>query len=196
MGLRALIASAFFVCALVWAWSEPGPTRTLFFRRRGEDGRPQNPDLLYFRGETDKYSEMMEPLNRELAREGFNMKRFEVWYNTRNTELMQHLDLGRCGGVPYYYNKNTKRFICGATDINNLRNWAAGDVSDPFHPPDDLVKPEQPPNERWEMVKAVWDRGSSEVDDRTKKQRKQIKKDAKAGWKNVKAKYEDFRNEK
>jgi len=134
-------------------------------------------------------------MGRELEREGFHMKRFEVWYNTKNTELLQHLDMGRCGGVPYYFNKRTRRFVCGATDFENLRKWAADGINDPFHPPDDLVKPEQPPNERVEMIKALMGRGASEVDDRTKKQRKQIEKDAKKGWNNFKGRYEQWRKD-
>lgn len=134
-------------------------------------------------------------MNRELEREGFNMKRFEVWYNTKNTELLQHLDMGRCGGVPYYYNKKTRRFICGATDFDNLYKWASDGISDPFHPPPDLVKPEQPPNERVEMVKALWNQKANEVDDRTKKQRKQLEKDAKKGWKKFQSRYDEWRKD-
>ena len=57
-----------------------------------------------------------EPLKKQLKQElGIDIRCFEVWYDTTNLELLQKLDRGRCGGVPFFYNKRTRRFICGAT---------------------------------------------------------------------------------
>ena len=39
----------------------------------------------------------------------------QVWYDPKNLELLQKYDKGRCGGVPFFYNKRSRRFICGAT---------------------------------------------------------------------------------
>merc|ERR1719160_1624758 len=111
----------------------------------------------------------MSPLNRELAKEGHNIRTFEVWYNARNTELLQFLDMGRCGGVPFYFNKRTRKYICGATTMDNLRRWANDRPSDMFLPPPDLIKPTVQPEddanseardwlkERWRKVKAKAD---------------------------------------
>ena len=74
------------------------------------------PYLLQFRGRGDDYCAQMEPLKKQLKQElGIDIRCFEVWYDTTNLELLQKLDRGRCGGVPFFYNKRTRRFICGAT---------------------------------------------------------------------------------
>ena len=36
------------------------------------------------------------------------------------------IDKGRCGGVPFFYNKKTGKFICGAADYDGLKKWAIG----------------------------------------------------------------------
>ena len=54
----------------------------------------------------------------------------------------------RCGGVPFFYNKESHRWICGATTYDNLKAWGAGTACDPFAPPpltgEDKEKPEEP----------------------------------------------------
>lgn len=40
----------------------------------------------------------------------------------------------RCGGVPFFYNRDTHRTICGATDFENLMVWA--DNGDPLYEDD------------------------------------------------------------
>ena len=80
--------------------------------------------------------------------EGLTVRKFEVWHNTRNTELLRKLDPARCGGVPFFYNKESHRWICGATTYDNLKAWGAGTACDPFAPPpltgEDKEKPEEP----------------------------------------------------
>ena len=64
------------------------------------------PYLLQFKGKGDDYCAQMEPLKEQLRRElGVEIRCFEVWYDTKNLELLQQLDRGRCGGVPFFYNK-------------------------------------------------------------------------------------------
>ena len=53
-------------------------------------------------------------------------------------ELMQRLDNGKCGGVPFFYNKRTRRYICGATTYANLRAWALSEPCEPILPPPNL----------------------------------------------------------
>jgi hypothetical protein len=85
---------------------------------------------------------MMANIN-QLKWEGHKIRTFEVWYNTRNTELYQQLDMGRCyGHVPYFFNKRTRKFICGPTTIQNLRNWAEDKPCEVFLFPPDYEKPE------------------------------------------------------
>jgi len=100
------------------------------------DRRNPAGSLLMFYGRGDDYCAQMEPLLQQLEKEeGLTVRKFEVWHDTRNTELLRKLDPARCGGVPFFYNKETHRWICGATTYDNLRNWGSGESCDPFAPP-------------------------------------------------------------
>jgi len=97
------------------------------------------PYLIQFRGKGDDYCAQMEPLKQQLKEElGVNIRCFEVWYNSKNLELLQRLDRGRCGGVPFFYNKRSRRFICGATTYTNLKAWALCEPCEPFLPPPNI----------------------------------------------------------
>ena len=97
------------------------------------------PYLIQFKGKGDDYCAQMEPLKEQLKEElGVNIRTFEVWYDSKNLELMQRLDRGRCGGVPFFYNKRSRRYICGATTYANLRSWAMCEPCEPILPPPNL----------------------------------------------------------
>ena len=90
------------------------------------------PYLLQFKGKGDDYCAQMEPLKEQLKEElGVEIRDFEVWYDSQNLELLQRLDKGRCGGVPFFYNKRSRRYICGATTYDNLRRWALCEPCEP-----------------------------------------------------------------
>lgn len=94
------------------------------------------PYLLQFTGKGDSYCKSMEPLKQRLREElGVEIRCFEVWYRPQNLELLQKLDGGRCGGVPFFYNKRSRRFICGATTYANLKAWALCKPCEPYLPP-------------------------------------------------------------
>ena len=105
--------------------------------------------LIMFYGRGDDYCAQMEPLLKQLEKEeGLTVRKFEVWHDTRNTELLRKLDPARCGGVPFFYNKESHRWICGATTYDNLKAWGSGTACDPFAPPpmntDKVEEPEEP----------------------------------------------------
>jgi hypothetical protein len=52
--------------------------------------------------------------------------RVEVWHNDANAKRLEEIDKGRCGGVPYFYNKKTGKWICGAVSYDKLKAWAQG----------------------------------------------------------------------
>ena len=112
------------------------------------DRTPSTP-LIMFYGRGDDYCAQMEPLLHQLQKEeGLTVRKFEVWHNTRNTELLRKLDPARCGGVPFFYNKESHRWICGATTYDNLKAWGTGTACDPFAPPPMTDKePEPEPEE-------------------------------------------------
>jgi len=100
------------------------------------DGKPY---LIQFKGKGDDYCAQMEPLKEQLKEElGVEIRCFEVWYNSKNLELLQRLDRGRCGGVPFFYNKRSRRYICGATTYANLKAWAVCEPCEPFLPPPNI----------------------------------------------------------
>lgn len=83
--------------------------------------------LIDFFGTECPHCHDMEPLVKQLEEElGIQVKRMEVWHDAENAEIFQKYDKGRCGGVPYFYNTKTDKFICGATSYEKLKEWAEG----------------------------------------------------------------------
>ncbi len=52
---------------------------------------------------------------------------FEVWHNKENAKKLEELDKDMCGGVPFFYNTKTKKFICGEAKYEELKAWAKGE---------------------------------------------------------------------
>jgi hypothetical protein len=73
--------------------------------------------------------------------------------------------------VPFFYNKKSKQFICGATSYDNLKTWAEGGLCENFLPPGDLKPPGVEEggvkNRLQEMIAAVKKRGQAVLDSRT-----------------------------
>lgn len=67
----------------------------------------------------------MDPLIGRLEKEtGAKVEKYEVWHNEENAKKLQEHDKGLCGGVPFFYNTDTKKFICGETSYEKLKEWA------------------------------------------------------------------------
>lgn len=85
--------------------------------------------LLMFYGKECPHCEKMMPLVEQLERElDTSVQRFEVWHDPENQEMMQKYDLASCGGVPFFFNTKTEKFICGEADYNDLLVWAKTDA--------------------------------------------------------------------
>ena len=67
---------------------------------------------------------LVERLNEE---EKLAVEKYEVWHNKENAEKAAEYDKGLCGGVPFFYNTESKGFICGEASYNDLKAWANGD---------------------------------------------------------------------
>ena len=81
--------------------------------------------LLEFYGTECPHCVRMHELVEKLEKEnGVKVDRFEVWHNEENAKKLEGIDKGLCGGVPFFYNTETKKFICGETDYKELKNWA------------------------------------------------------------------------
>ncbi len=67
----------------------------------------------------------MEPLVGRLEEEeGVEVARIEVWHNEANAQRMRQYDQNYCGGVPFFFNIKTGKWICGEADYERLKKWA------------------------------------------------------------------------
>ncbi len=67
----------------------------------------------------------MDPLVERLEEElGVKVKRIEIWHNQENAKLFMKYDQGGCGSVPFFYNTETKKWICGMASYEKLKEWA------------------------------------------------------------------------
>jgi len=84
-------------------------------------------DLLEFYGTECVHCNEMRPMVEKLEKEiKIKFTRIEVWHNSKNAELLRKYDKGFCGGVPFFYNKKTEKWICGSTSYENLKRFALG----------------------------------------------------------------------
>ena len=58
--------------------------------------------------------------------EKVKVEKIEVWHNSKNQQLMKEYDRGFCGGVPFFFNEKTGKWICGATSYTEFKKWALG----------------------------------------------------------------------
>jgi len=93
--------------------------------------RRNEPYLLEFHSIDCDQCEDMEPVLRRVERElHTKIERLEVYLHPVNWDLLQKLDKkARCGGLPYYYNRRTNKYICGATTYSNFKAFAEGKPS-------------------------------------------------------------------
>ncbi|MEK7091578.1 MAG: hypothetical protein AAB900_01185 [Patescibacteria group bacterium] len=81
--------------------------------------------LLEFYGEACHYCLEMEPRVEKLEKEpGVKVEKYETWHNEENARKLDEIDRDLCGGVPFFYNTETKKFICGGADYEELKAWA------------------------------------------------------------------------
>ena len=66
---------------------------------------------------------LVEKLEKELK---VKLVRLETLHNASNAKKLQGFDKGRCGGVPFFYNDKTDKFICGSGTYDELKTWAKG----------------------------------------------------------------------
>lgn len=99
--------------------------------------RKDRSPLLYFYGVECSHCDLMDPLIKQLEDEtGMTLRKFEVWYNDDNLRLLQKLDKdGLCMGVPFFYSKIKRDWICGATMYPNFKAWALGKPHERFLAP-------------------------------------------------------------
>lgn len=84
--------------------------------------------LIEFFGQECSHCLTMEPIVKQIELGGIEVKKYEVWHNAENAELMETYDSGGefCGGVPLFVNDETGELICGETSYENLLKLAGG----------------------------------------------------------------------
>ncbi len=81
--------------------------------------------LLEFFGRECPHCVRMQPLIERLKKEtGAEVESREVWHDDANQQKMQEYDKGICGGVPFYFNTETQKGICGEVSYEDLKKWA------------------------------------------------------------------------
>ena len=93
-------------------------------------------ELLMFTGTECVHCHEMDPLVDQLEEEtGKKVERIEVWHHDENAVIMENYDPhgSRCGGVPFFFNTRTGKFICGAVNYEALKAWAVGEMESHMH---------------------------------------------------------------
>ena len=84
--------------------------------------------MLYeFYGLECPHCDRMRTLTDKLMLEypSVHIDRKEVWHNDSNMKFVEELDKGdACGGVPFYFNGKTKKWLCGEVTYEELKDWA------------------------------------------------------------------------
>ena len=84
--------------------------------------------LLEFYGQECPHCDNMKPLIERLkSEEKLEIESFEVWHDEANAERLKEYDRVNCGGVPYFFNTETGKFICGETNYEEFKRWAKGE---------------------------------------------------------------------
>jgi thiol-disulfide isomerase/thioredoxin len=83
--------------------------------------------LLEFYGTECPHCVRMHPLIEKLeSEEKVQVQKFETWHHEENEKKRQEYDKGYCGGVPFFFNTETGKYLCGETDYESLKKWALG----------------------------------------------------------------------
>ena len=81
--------------------------------------------LFEFYGEECPHCVDMRKLVVKLEKEeGIKVESLEVWHNEENEKKLLELDKDLCGGVPFFFNTKSKKFICGEATYEELKEWA------------------------------------------------------------------------
>ncbi|MDA1334538.1 MAG: hypothetical protein O2794_00785 [bacterium] len=82
--------------------------------------------MIYeFYGEECPHCLQMKPLIERLKTEdGVEVESYEVWHDENNANKLHQYDKSFCGGVPFYYNSETTKWICGETSYEELKKLA------------------------------------------------------------------------
>ncbi len=78
----------------------------------------------FFYGTECPHCHTMLSIVEKLNKEGVKIEILETWHNDANAKKLETFDTDLCGGVPFFYDSETKNFICGETTEEHVREWA------------------------------------------------------------------------
>ncbi len=83
--------------------------------------------LLMFTGTECTHCHEMNPSVEKLEKEAkLKVEKLEVWHNAANMKRLQDVDKDLCGGIPFFFNSKTGKWICGSATYDKLKEWALG----------------------------------------------------------------------
>lgn len=83
--------------------------------------------LLEFYGEECPHCRRMALLVERLEKDaGVKVEKFEIWHDDASARKYAEIEKGVCGGVPFFYNTESKESLCGEEDYETLKKWAKG----------------------------------------------------------------------
>lgn len=83
--------------------------------------------LYFFYGDECPHCHVVMPLVDDLITKGYSIQKLETWHHEENEKIRVGFDTGMCGGVPFFYNDESKQWICGSADAKKLERWAKGE---------------------------------------------------------------------
>jgi hypothetical protein len=92
----------------------------------GEASEQKSHLMEFFGKECPHCAAMSLLVTRLQDEEGVEILQYEVWHSEQNANLMREIDQGRCGGVPFFYNRQTGKWLCGVVNYEKLKDWALG----------------------------------------------------------------------
>jgi len=83
--------------------------------------------LLEFYGKECPHCITMAPLVERVEKElKTEIRKLETWHDPANEALRKEKDDGSCGGVPFYFNEESGKSLCGESSYEELLAWAQG----------------------------------------------------------------------
>lgn len=86
----------------------------------------ENPNLIEFYGQECPHSiKMKEIVSKFEKKHKTILTKLEVWHNEENDKLLRSIpEFSKSKGVPFFFNKENNKFICGACKLEELEEWA------------------------------------------------------------------------
>ncbi len=86
----------------------------------------ENPNLIEFYGEECPHCfKMQKIISKFEKKHKTKLTKLEVWHNEENKKSMEEFAvLKKQRNVPFFYNKDNGKFICGEATLKELEDWA------------------------------------------------------------------------